>query len=196
MTKLSDAGASKAGRALLHADRKAAAVARRYKDSLPVQLLEHVADLGDQPPMRILCGSVIAVGLLAGDRRLAGAGLRMLAAHTLATLVKDVVKRRVDRTRPRALSKPGKDAKPRPGDKEAKEETSFPSGHSAGAAAVARAFARAYPEHAAPAYAAASVLALAQIPRCAHYPTDVGAGIAIGVAAEKAVDVVEGLVLG
>jgi membrane-associated phospholipid phosphatase len=194
MKKRSDAGASRAGGALLRADRKAAAVARRHEASLPVRLLEHVADLGDQPPMRILCGSVIAVGLVAGDRRLAATGLRMLAAHTLATLVKDAVKRRVDRTRPRSLARPGKDATPRPGDSEAKEETSFPSGHSAGAAAVARAFARAYPEHALPAYAAAATLALAQIPRCAHYPTDVGAGLAIGVAAEKAVDVAEGLV--
>jgi len=187
---------SEPGKALLRADRKTAAAALRHEESLPVRLLEHVADLGDQPPMRILCGSVIAVGLLAGDRRLARVGLRMLAAHTLATLVKDAVKHRVDRTRPRSLDKPGKDAKPRRGDSEAKEETSFPSGHSAGAAAVARAFARSYPEHAAPAFAAAGALALAQIPRCAHYPTDVGAGLAIGVAAEKAVAVAERLVWG
>jgi membrane-associated phospholipid phosphatase len=187
---------SEAAAKVVRADRKAAAALLPYEESLPVRLLEHVADLGDQPPMRILCGSVIAVGLLGGNRRLAGAGLRMLAAHTLATLVKDAVKHRVDRTRPRSLAKPGKDAKPRPGDSEAKEETSFPSGHSAGAAAVARAFARSYPEHAAPAYAAAAVLALAQIPRCAHYPTDVGAGLAIGVAAEKAVDLAEKLAFG
>jgi membrane-associated phospholipid phosphatase len=186
---------SDAARKVVRADRKTADAALPYEGSLPVRLLEHVADLGDQPPMRILCGSVIAVGLVAGDRRLAGAGLRMLAAHTLATLVKDAVKKRVDRTRPRALSRPGKDAKPRPGRRTAKEETSFPSGHSAGAAAVARAFARSYPEHAAPAYAAAAVLALAQIPRCAHYPSDVGAGLAIGVAAEKAVDLAETLLL-
>ncbi|HEX4739397.1 MAG TPA: phosphatase PAP2 family protein [Allosphingosinicella sp.] len=187
---------SEAAAALVRADRKTAEAVLPYEESLPVRLLEHVADLGDQPPMRILCGAVIAIGLIGGDRRLAGAGLRMLAAHTLATLVKDAVKRRVDRTRPRSAAKPGKDAKPRPGDSEAKEETSFPSGHSAGAAAVARAFARSYPEHSAPAYAAAAVLALAQIPRCAHYPTDVGAGIAIGLAAEKAVDLAERVAFG
>jgi hypothetical protein len=32
------------------------------------------------------------------------------------------------------------------------------------------------------------VLSLAQIPRCAHYPTDVGAGIGIGIASEAALD--------
>ena len=78
---------------------------------------------------------------------------------------------------------------PTAGRNTSKEETSFPSGHSAGAAAVARAFARDYPEHAAPAYAAAGALALAQIPRCAHYPTDVGAGLALGLAAEAVVDI-------
>lgn len=169
---------------VLAADSAAARLARRYEDALPVQLLDHVADLGDQPPLRILCGAFIGFGLLAGNRRLAGAGVAMLAAHTLATFVKNEVKERVDRTRPRAAGKPGKDTKPRPGGDTAKEETSFPSGHSAGAAAVARAFARVYPEHAGKAYAAAGFLALAQIPRCAHYPTDVGAGLAIGVAAE------------
>jgi membrane-associated phospholipid phosphatase len=173
---------------VLAADNAAARLARRYEDTLAVKLLEHVADLGDQPPMRILCGAVIGVGLLAGERRLARAGVAMLAAHTLATFVKDQVKERVDRTRPRSADKPGKDAKPRAGDGTSKEETSFPSGHSAGAAAVARAFARAYPEHAGKAYAAAGIVALAQIPRCAHYPTDVGAGVAIGVAAEALTD--------
>jgi membrane-associated phospholipid phosphatase len=175
-------------KAALDADSAVAAKMRREQGSPLVRALDFVADLGDQPPMRILCGSVIAVGLIGGDRRLTKTGLRMLAAHTLATIVKDVVKKRVDRTRPRSAGKPGKDPKPRPGRNTAKEETSFPSGHSAGAAAVARAFARDYPEHALPACGAAAALALAQIPRCAHYPTDVGAGLAIGIAAEKAVD--------
>jgi membrane-associated phospholipid phosphatase len=137
--------------------------------------------------------SVIAVGTVGGDRRLLRAGIRMLAAHSLATVAKDFVKHRVDRTRPRASRRPGKDMKPRPGRSDAKEETSFPSGHSAGAAAVARAFTREYPEHALPAAGAAAMLALAQIPRCAHYPTDVGAGIAIGLAAEAVVDLAKRL---
>lgn len=183
MSKLSDAG-----KALVEVDRAAAETVLPHRDTLPIRLLEHVADLGDQPPMRILCASVIAVGLFGGDRRLAGTGVKMLAAHTLATLAKDFVKHRVDRTRPRSAQKAGKDPKPRPGRNPAKEETSFPSGHSAGAAAVGRAFARAYPDHAIPAYAGSAALALAQIPRCAHYPSDVGAGIAIGLVSEAITD--------
>jgi membrane-associated phospholipid phosphatase len=174
---------------VLAADAAAAEAALPYQGSPAMEALGRFAALGDQPPLRTLCAATIAAGLAGGDRRLARAGLRMLLAHTLATLAKDFVKHRVDRTRPRSTGGKGKAQRPRPGRHTAKEETSFPSGHSAGAAAVARAFARDYPEHAAPAYAAAGALALAQIPRCAHYPTDVGAGLALGLAAEAVVDI-------
>jgi membrane-associated phospholipid phosphatase len=179
---------------VLAADAAAAATALPYQGSAAMEALGRFASLGDQPPLRTLCTAAIAAGLAGGNRRLARAGLRMFVAHALATLAKDFVKHRVDRTRPRSKGGKGKDHVPRPGRHTAKEETSFPSGHSAGAAAIARAFARDYPEHAGPAYAAAGALALAQIPRCAHYPTDVGAGLAIGVAAEAMVDIVFRLV--
>jgi hypothetical protein len=183
MPKLSDAGD-----ALVEADRLTAEAVLPHEQSLPVRILNHVADLGDQPQMRVLCASVIVVGLVGGDRHLFRTGARMLAAHTLATLAKDVIKRRVDRTRPRSAERPGKDHKPRPGHAFTKEENSFPSGHSAGVASVSRAFARQYPDHAVPAYGGAALIALGQIPRCAHYPTDVGAGIAIGLVAEAITD--------
>ena len=188
MPKPSDAAA-----AVVEADKAVAEAVLPHEESLPVRLLEHVADLGDQPPMRILCASVIAVGLIGGDRRLMRTGVKMLVAHSFATLAKDFVKLRVDRTRPRSTKKPGKDAKPRSGRNPAKEETSFPSGHSAGAMAVASAFAREYPNQAIPAYLAGSALALAQIPRCAHYPSDVGVGSAIGLVSGVATDLVLGL---
>jgi membrane-associated phospholipid phosphatase len=184
----------KASRAVLAADAAAAEAALPYQGSVAMEALGRFASLGDQPPLRTLCAAVIAAGVAGGNRRLARAGVRMLVAHTLATLAKDYVKERVDRTRPRSKGERGKDHVPRPGRRTAKEETSFPSGHSAGAAAIARAFARDYPEFAVPAYAAGGALALAQIPRCAHYPTDVGAGLAIGLAAEAIVDIGFGLV--
>ena len=180
--------AADAAETVLDADAAVAEAALPWSEGVPGKVLAAVAELGDQPAMRILCGSVIAVGLLGGDRRLAATGARMLAAHTLATWAKDFVKHRVDRTRPNAKDKPGKDHRPSAGRDESKEETSFPSGHAAGASAVARAYARAYPEHAAPAAAAAAILSLTQIPRCAHYPSDAGAGVAIGLAAEAAVN--------
>jgi membrane-associated phospholipid phosphatase len=184
----------KASNAVLAADEAAAEAALPYQGSPAMEALGRFASLGDQPPLRTLCAALIAAGVAGGDRRLARAGVRMLVAHTLATLAKDFVKERVDRTRPRSKGEKGKDHVPKPGRDDSKEETSFPSGHSAGAAAVAWAFARDYPEYAGPAYAAGSALALAQIPRCAHYPTDVGAGLAIGIAADALVDIGIGLV--
>ena len=187
---------SKAGKKvskLEKADLAVADAARPWAGTGPMKIVSFLSEVGDQPQMRLLCGAVIAAGLVRGDKRLAGTGLRMLAAHSLATFAKNLIKHRIDRTRPRSKHKPGKDHHLSPGDSHAKEETSFPSGHSAGAAAVARAFVRDYPEHQAPAYAAAGAVALAQIPRCAHYPTDVGAGLAIGAAAEALVDAALGL---
>lgn len=154
--------------------------------------LEPVADLGDQPQLRTLCAALIAAGLAGGRRsdygpRLVRAGVRMLIAHQLATTAKDFVKRRVDRTRPRSAGEAGKDHRPSPGRSRAKEDTSFPSGHAAGAAAAARAFAREFPEHGGAAAAAGTALSVVQVPRCAHYPSDIAAGVAIGLAAEAAV---------
>ena len=146
-------------------------------------LIGRVGKLGDQPELRILSGGVIAAGLLTSNGRLARAGLRMLIAHELATALKDVIKRRIDRTRPRSASSHPQ-RKVKLGKSTAKEETSFPSGHSAGSVAVARAFSREYPQFQGPALAAAGTVAIAQVPRCAHYPTDVAAGIALGAVSE------------
>jgi membrane-associated phospholipid phosphatase len=176
-----------ARKALMDADKAAMEAVEPYRKSAAVRALSWASELGDQPQMLALCGGLLTLGLVRRDGRMARAGGRMIAAHLLATMVKNFVKHRVDRTRPRSTGD-GRGHGIRPGRSHAKEETSFPSGHGAGAAAVARAFARDYPEHRGAALAGAGFIALAQIPRCAHYPTDVGAGLAIGLAAEKAVD--------
>lgn len=174
------------GKALMKADKAAVDAAAPYRRTWPVRALSWASELGDQPQLLGLSAGVVALGLARDESRLARTGMRMIAAHLLATAAKNFVKHRIDRTRPRSAD--GKDGhKMAPGRSEAKEETSFPSGHSAGAVAVARAFARDYPEHQAAALGGAGLIALAQIPRRAHYPTDVGAGIAIGLAAEAAV---------
>ena len=60
---------------------------------------------------------------------------------------------------------------------------SFPSGHTAGAVAVAAVIGRCYPAHRVAAYASAAAVAAIQVPRCQHYPGDLGAGALIGIAA-------------
>jgi membrane-associated phospholipid phosphatase len=180
---------SPAARAAVDAD---ASVAKAVAAKAKQPLLERIADVGDQPQLRTLAIAASAAGLAAGRRsgfgpRLARAGVRMLVAHELATFAKNFVKRRIERTRPRSLEAGAAGAHlPRRGGNRAKERTSFPSGHTAGSAAVAMAFGREFPQHRAKALGAAATLALVQLPRGAHYPGDVAAGAAIGLAAEAA----------
>lgn len=175
--------------ALLDVDAKAREAVIPHKEDAPVKALSWYSEIGDQPQLRALSAGLFLSGALARSPRMMRAGARMLLAHELATLTKDFVKHRVDRTRPRT-ARDKHEQKAQPGESRDKEETSFPSGHSAGATAVAAAFAREFPEYKAAAFAAGGAAALAQIPRCAHYPTDVGAGIAIGAAAEACVNLV------
>lgn len=176
----------RAGAALMAADKAAHDALKPFRRTAMVRALTLVAKSGDQPPLLALSGGLLALGLVRRDRRMAGAGARMIAAHLVATAAKNFVKHRIDRTRPRSADGPN-GRRIKPGRSRAKEKTSFPSGHSAGAIAVARAFARDYPGQGAPAIAAGLAVALAQIPRAAHYPSDVAAGLAIGLAAEAAV---------
>lgn len=169
---------------LLALDQKIHDIARPYADHLPMRLLERIGKAGDQPPMLSLSAAVLAIGLLSERPRVMFAGTRMIAAHLIATAAKNVAKRRIDRERP--APRPGKAPHPRPGKRESKRMTGFPSGHTAGTIAVARAFGRAYPEHAGKAAGAAGLIALAQVAGRKHYLTDVLAGVAVGLAAEAA----------
>ncbi|MFW2830257.1 phosphatase PAP2 family protein [Sphingomonas sp. ID0503] len=170
------------------ADVKAAKTATAYRDHPVVRGLGSVSELADQPPLAAICGAVIVAGAVAGKPRLIRAGIRMLAAHGAATLMKTVVKKAVDRTRPQVLVEEGRYELARGKDSDDHMRTSFPSGHTASAMATARAFGREYPEHQAAALAAARAVAAVQVPRGAHYPTDVIAGGIIGRIAEAAVD--------
>lgn len=174
----------KAAKALEEVDAAVVEGVEPYAETQLVRAISLLSEVGDQPPMRTLCAATIAAGLAGGNARLTRAGIRMLAAHTVATLAKDALKVRIDRSRPRKDRNHGL----KPGRSTGKEDTSFPSGHSAGAIAVARAYAREYPEHRHFALAAAGAVALAQIPRCAHYPTDVGVGLAVGLVSEALVE--------
>jgi membrane-associated phospholipid phosphatase len=151
-----------------------------------VEQVAKLGKLGDQPPLLALSTTVMAAGLVTGRRRLARTGARMVLAHLLATAVKTVGKNNLDRTRPHQRIERG-EYRLEPGKSEDKALRSFPSGHTAGAVAVAQAVAREYQMHALPARSAAAAIGLFQFARRNHFPTDIAAGIAIGVAAEAAV---------
>ncbi|WP_174285334.1 phosphatase PAP2 family protein [Sphingomonas bacterium] len=174
---------------LERADRDASRKVNRKQDSWPMRVVGFVSDIGDQPQMRLLCASTIAIGLSRRDFHLAKTGVKMLAAHTVATWGKSSIKAVINRTRPDA----GDDPAVRRGNSHAHEDNSFPSGHSAGAVAVARAFARSYPDHAIAAHVAALAVSAVQIPRGTHYVGDVAAGVVIGLVGEQSSDAVLGL---
>lgn len=173
----------KTGKRLISLDQGARQLFEPYTDAAPMRALDLFSKLGDQPELKLIAGSLLMAGTFAGNDRLVRAGARMLIAHEAATAVKDMVKTNIDRTRPRSAEKK-ETTKPKKGDHTAKEKTSFPSGHSAGAIAAARAFSREFPEYGAAAIGGAGLVAVSQILRCAHYPTDVAAGVLLALVVE------------
>ena len=169
------------------ADAQVTAAVAPIRETAIIRATSALSEIADQPPLVALSALVTAAGLATRDPRLARAGARMLLSHALATWAKGVIKDNVDRSRPHTLTEEGH-YRMEPGDSEASELRSFPSGHTAGGTAVVRALAREYPQTAAPAGIAMSLIAAALIPKQAHYPSDIAAGAAIGWAAEAAVD--------
>jgi membrane-associated phospholipid phosphatase len=170
-----------------HADIAVLEATSDLRHTPPVKLLGTLSEVADQPQLISICAATLAAGLLMRRPKLAVAGARMLATELLATKMKSAVKHRIDRTRPRVIDDGG-DYEMKRGKTKSSEMNSFPSGHTAGAVGVARALARSYPDLATPAYATAGAIAVIQIPRCQHYPSDLAAGAAVGLAAELVVD--------
>jgi len=85
-----------AAAALLKADRKAHAAVKPHRDTAPVAALSWLSEAGDQPQLLTLSAGVLAIGMVRGNKRMIRAGGRMIAAHLLATGIKNVVKHRVN----------------------------------------------------------------------------------------------------
>lgn len=163
------------------ADLKVARAVGVRRNSRAGQAIGRFAEFGDQPPLIALAALTIAVGTAHRDERLARTGLRMLAAHALATMGKLAIKDSIDRTRPGALNE--KAYRLEEGSSRDGRLRSMPSGHSAGVAAVAGALAPDYPGTILPAAAVATSIAGAQLPTRNHFLSDVMVGIGIGLAA-------------
>jgi undecaprenyl-diphosphatase len=158
-----------------------------YVEQSGVKALGAVSDLSDQEPLYAGAAAVLVTAAIMRDGRTWRAGTRLLAAHLLATGLRGIVKQMVDRTRPDAAAERGEYVL-RAGQRHESDFNSFPSGHTAGAVAVARAVGRAYPgsRHAALGLAAAA--GAAQVIRSKHYVSDVVVGAAIGWTAEIMID--------
>ena len=160
-------------------DVKASSKASAYRETAPVGLLGWFGKLADQPPLYAFAAGVGVAGLLRRDPRIVRTAARMAAAHWLGIRGKNAVKTSVDRTRPQMLIDEGRYEAGK-GKRDEKAFNSFPSGHTVGAVAVARALVRDYPEYTVPAYALAGAAALARIAQCDHFVSDTAAGALIG----------------
>ncbi|MEG3178279.1 phosphatase PAP2 family protein [Sphingomonas sp. RB3P16] len=184
MSKLKTAAhkAAKADRAITH---RAAA----HRDAPAVKLAGAASEVADQPPLLLLGVGTIVVGAVLRRPAMLRGGVRILASELIATGIKDVLKRSIDRTRPTKAIETGKH-RFAAGRSAAHGDTSFPSGHSAGAVAVAGAIAHDVPAAIVPVYAAAAGVAAVQLPRGKHYILDAVAGAAIGWISQKATSMV------
>lgn len=152
-----------------------------------VKALGAVSDLSDQEPIYAGAAAFLAVAAVMRDGPTWRAGTRILASHLLATGLRGIVKHLVDRTRPEAAVRRGEYVFCE-GEHHESDLNSFPSGHTAGAVAVACAVSREYPEARAPALGLAAAAGIAQVVRSKHYVSDVVAGAVIGCAADVLVD--------
>ncbi|MDO0925285.1 phosphatase PAP2 family protein [Streptomyces sp. TG1A-8] len=130
---------------------------------------------------KLWCGAAVAMAWCGGwrGRRAAGAGL---VALSVAQLVSNgVCKQLADRPRPPEEWIPHDEVHDRP------DSSSFPSGHTAAAVAFTAAVAPVWPLAGALCAVPAVTVAVERVQSGAHYPSDVVAGAAIGLAAARLV---------
>lgn len=160
------------------------AKAAKLRDSAPVKALAPISEAADQPPLLALGAGTLATDAFLRNPRLTRIGARMIASHLVATALKTVMKAGVDRTRPAVARKKGHKAGKGKGTADT-GMNAFPSGHTAGAVAVAQAIAHEAPAATLPARALASTVGGLQLPRGAHYISDVVAGAVVGWLGER-----------
>lgn len=178
-----------AAKAVEHADRTATHKAAEYRDEPLVKATGFLAEIGDQPQLVATSIGTVVIGVIARRPEVIRGGVRMLAAHAAATFVKSAIKASIDRTRPEKAIEDGR-SRFEPGDSDDHDQTSFPSGHTAGAVAVARAASRDIDGAGAPAALISGAVAAAQPINGKHYLSDLVVGAAVGWIAEALVSAV------
>ncbi|MGW6841236.1 phosphatase PAP2 family protein [Streptomyces sp. NPDC054958] len=130
---------------------------------------------------------IMAAGGGLRGRKAAAAGITAMAAAEL--LSNGVAKQLVERRRPPKEWLPHDDVEDRP------DSSSFPSGHTAAAVAFTAAVASCWPWAGAACAVPTVLVALERLHSGAHYPSDVAAGAAIGLAAAALVRATPGLLV-
>ncbi|MGH7236781.1 MAG: phosphatase PAP2 family protein [Nitrospiraceae bacterium] len=155
----------------------------RFLRSVHLPWLELAGDVGSRlgsgAVLAGISGALLAIGLISKQTRFRRAGLESLIAHAAVALTAQALKHLIGRPRPRMTHGGGFQFGP-------SWDTgldSFPSGHAAASFAVAAVLARRFPRARWLLYGAASVVALSRVARGSHFPTDVLAGVSLGLMA-------------
>jgi membrane-associated phospholipid phosphatase len=153
--------------------------------------MQHVLDdlqpLGRGAVLVPVMAGGFLIARLTGHRRAADAVLRVAAGYTVANAVTSVLKGAVGRHRPRGANEDAWWFRPfRRGD----EWQSFPSAHTTHAFSIAAALADEWgsPTAESTGYAIAGLIALQRVYAQAHWPSDVVASGALGIAASLTTD--------
>ncbi|MFI9823632.1 phosphatase PAP2 family protein [Streptomyces sp. NPDC052013] len=125
---------------------------------------------------KLWCGAAAAMAWLGGRRGRKAAAAGLAAAAVAQLLSNGVCKQLADRPRPPEQWFPHDEVDDRP------DSSSFPSGHTAAAVAFTAAGAPAWPLAGVLCTAPAATVAVERVQSGAHYPSDVAAGAAIGLA--------------
>lgn len=160
-------------------------VARHARPSVE-RTLRVVTYLADEKAILAAAGLFWAYGhLVKRDRETARRADNILGCAVVSAILPHLIKRLVDRKRPdRMMVRRDRNGIPRSG----RAWDSFPSGHAVHLGALAQALRPMMPARLRPyLWPAALSLAATRIMLLAHYPSDVAAGLAFGVAVERAV---------
>jgi undecaprenyl-diphosphatase len=153
-----------------------AAWATRVKAPLLDLLVGFINPIGAGVTLLVVCTALALASRVSGRSRLHDASCLAALAFASAGLVEFTLKHLVGRPRPvTALTAS-------PIDPSLAEIDSFPSGHATSVFAVATVFAAYYPRLRWPLYGFAAAIALGRVYLERHYPSDIVAGAAIGMA--------------
>jgi membrane-associated phospholipid phosphatase len=161
--------------AVRNGDHRLARRMARWDSAWARQLLPPVEEAAEHTKLWWVAALAMAAGGGLRGRRAAAAGITAMAVAEL--LSNGVAKKLVERPRPPKEWIPHDDVEDRP------DSSSFPSGHTAAAVAFTAAIAPTWPWAGAACAVPTVLVAIERVHSGAHYPTDVAAGAAIGLAA-------------
>jgi membrane-associated phospholipid phosphatase len=177
------AGATAAVGALLAVDRPVHVFFQEHRTKETDAVAAVFRRFGTPPVFGAVSVGVLGAGFVSGDRDVRRAGGRLVASFVLSVASVEILKKLVGRARP------DEDAGAFTFHPFTRKQTSFPSGHTASAFALATSLAEDIesPWASVPLYLIASGTAWSRLNDDRHWPSDVAAGALLGITTAKVV---------